>query len=153
MINIDDIHARKLTTRDIDQLFGMAKQSLTEKGIEGIRDDILLLGLKNGVARPIDAIDVGLFKLNTLVGFAFTELNWLFFEEPTAKLNSIYLIPEFRTEQNYEKLWLHSAHEIKERGIRKIMTTDQWTLVNDCPIFLAWLNGVGKKKQIFEAEL
>lgn len=150
---IDDIQARMIKSSDIEPVFIMAKQCLEEKGIEKIRDDILLLGIKNAMVKPYQFIDVGLFKLNTLVGFAFAEFSYFWFEQPTAKLNTIYLAPEHRTEENYEKLWNKMAFEMKKRDIEKVITTDNWTLVNDCDIFLDWLQQHTNKMNIYEAKL
>lgn len=150
---VDDVQARLLKPKDIDQTFAMAKDCLFEKGIEVIKDDILITGLKNAMAKPYRYVDVGLFKLNTLVGFAFLEINGFWYEELKGKLNTIYLIPSMRTKQNYQKLWDFVATQLTMRDIKKIITADNWTLVNDCEIFTEWLEDHAKRLDTFEVRL
>ena len=80
---LDDINVRRIQKHNIDELFLLAKACLLEKGIDNIKEDLLMLGLKNACSKKLETIDFGLFKLNKLIGFAFLDLNKKFFEEKT----------------------------------------------------------------------
>ncbi len=143
---IDDYNVRRIQKQDINDLFKIAKASLTEKGIENIRDDLLLIGLKNACAKKLQTFDFGLFKLNTLVGYAFMDVNHVFYEkDATGLINTIYILPEHRNEKNYMKIIDFILDFNNNLEIKKIKTTDNWTLCNDCPILLELLNKIVKK--------
>ena len=144
---LDDIAVRRIQKQHIDELFLMAKACLLEKGIENIREDLLMLGLKNACAKKLETIDFGLFKMNKLIGFAFLDLNKKFFEDnATGLLNTIYIVPEHRTEKNYMKQIDYILDFCKTLGIKQIKTTDNWTLCNDCEVLIGLLESLKHKK-------
>jgi hypothetical protein len=132
---IDDYTVRRIQKEHIAPLFKIAKQSLYEKGVEKIKDDLLMTGLKNALSKKLQIFDFGIFKLNTLIGFAFVEIKHIFYlENSTATLESIYLLPEHRTEENYTKLMNYIMDLLKGLEVKTLTTTDNWTLCNDCEI-------------------
>ena len=86
---IDDYTVRRIEKQHINSLFRLAKQCLYEKGIENIKDDLLMMGLKNALSAKMRVFDFGIFKMNTLVGFAFVEVKHIFYlDYPTATLET-----------------------------------------------------------------
>lgn len=151
---IDDIQVRMIKEKDIYQLFDMAKLALKEKGIENINEDILMVGVKNSLVKKYTNIDFGLFKLNTLIGFAFVELSHpLYLNSPIATLDTIFLVEEFRTEQNYLKLLDNIMLTLTKTGIKNIKTTDDWTLCNDCEIFKTAILNISRPRTYYDLEI
>jgi hypothetical protein len=151
---IDDIQVRLIKEKDIYQLFDMAKLSLKEKSIENINDDILMVGVKNSLVKKYTNIDFGLFKLNTLIGFAFVELSHpLYLDSPVATLDTIFIIEEFRTEQNYHKLLDNIMLTLTKTGIKNIKTTDDWTLCNDCEILKTAIINISRPRTYYDLEI
>jgi hypothetical protein len=133
---IDDIRIRRMVGKDIGQLFNMVKMSLVEKGIENIRDDILMTQLKNDMSRRIESFNFGLYKMNTLIGFVFLDVGARFYDDSGfAIIDSIFLLPEFRTPENYRKLLNPVSKLIDDLDIKDVKTSDNWTLCNDCEVF------------------
>ncbi len=132
---IDDITVRRIQKQDIGDLFNVAKASLTEKGIENIRDDLLMTGLKNACSKKTQQFDFGLYKLNKLIGFCFIELTKVFYEKDSkATYNTIYIIPEYRNKENYKKIFDTTFNFLREIDVVNVVTTDNFTLCNDCNI-------------------
>ena len=151
---IDDIRARRIQAKDIQQLFDIAKISLLEKGIENIREDILMTQLKNGIAKTIESFDYGLFKMNTLIGYVFTDVGGTAYDDSGfAVVDSIYLLPEFRTVENYSKLLRCMMEIMKAMEITNISTTDNWTLCNDCPVFAEAITHFAKPKIMYRISI
>ena len=151
---IDDLQVRPIKEKDVYQLFDMAKLSLYEKGIENINDDILMTGVKNSLVKKYTNIDFGLFKLNTLIGFAFVELSHpLYLESPIATLDTIFLLEEFRTEENYHKLLDNIMITLTKLGIKNIKTTDDWTLCNDCQILKTAIKNISRPRTYYDLEM
>lgn len=145
---INDYIVRRIEKHHIGPLFKLAKQSLYEKGVEKIRDDLLMMGLKNAVSKKLQVFDFGIFKLNTLIGFAFVEIKHIFYlENPTATLESIYLLPEHRTEENYIKILDYIMDILKSLEVKNLITTDNWTLCNDCEILKGALSSFNSQEQ------
>ena len=85
--------------------------------------------------------------MNKLIGFAFLDLNKKFFEDnATGLLNTIYIVPEHRTEKNYMKQIDYILDFCKALGIKQIKTTDNWTLCNDCEVLIGLLESLKHKK-------
>jgi hypothetical protein len=151
---LDDIHVRPVNHKDITRLFELAKRSLYEKGIENIRDDILMLGLKNNLVKKYKNIDLGLYKLNTLIGFAFIELQKpMYLAKAIATVDTIYILEEFRNIENYQKLLNTTLPTLAKAEITTIKTSDEWTLSNDCEILKAAIITLGKPKIIYDLEI
>ena len=151
---VDDIQVRPIKEKDIYQLFDMAKLSLNEKGIDNIKDDILMSGVKNSLVKKYSNIDFGLFKLNTLIGFAFVELSHpLYFESPIATLDTVFVLEEFRSQKNYLKIIDHILQTLCKIGIKNIKTTDDWTLCNDCDIFKSAIATIGRPRTYYDLEI
>jgi len=151
---IDDLQVRPIKEKDVYQLFDMAKLSLYEKGIENINDDILMTGVKNSLVKKYTNIDFGLFKLNTLIGFAFVELSHpLYLKSPIATLDTIFLLEEFRTEENYHKLLDNIMITLTKLGIKNIKTTDDWTLCNDCQILKTAIKNISRPRTYYDLEM
>ena len=154
MFNINDIQVRPIKQSDIYQLFDMAKQSLHEKGVEHIRDDILMAGVKNSLVKTYSNKDFGLFKLNTLIGFAFVEITSpVYMKSPVATLDTIFILEEFRTKQNYEKIVTEAIHHLVKEGIKNIKTTDDWTLCNNCEIFVDAIKAMAQPRTFYKLEI
>jgi hypothetical protein len=150
MMKINDITARRIGVKDIGQLFALSKISLLERGIENIRDDILMTQLKNGVARRLQSFDYGLFQMNTLVGYIFSDVSSRAYDDTgSAMVESVYLLPEFRTVENYCKLLQCMVNLMAEFDITDIKTTDNWTLSNDCEIFEQAILLMGKPATMY----
>jgi len=150
MVNIDDIRARRIVAKDIDQLFKMAKVSLLERGVENIRDDILMTQLKNGIAKKLQSFDYGLFKMNTLIGYIFSDVASTAYDDTGfAVVDSIYLLPEFRTVGNYRKLLKCMIDLMAGLDISDIKTTDSWTLCNDCDVFKETISLLAKPETMY----
>jgi len=151
---IDDLQVRPIKEKDVYQLFEIAKLSLYEKGVENINDDILMVGVKNSLVKKYTNIDFGLFKLNTLIGFAFVELSHpLYLESPIATLDTIFLLEEFRTEENYHKLLDNIMITLTKLGIKNIKTTDDWTLCNDCQILKTAIKNISRPRTYYDLEM
>jgi len=151
---VDDIQVRPIKEKDIYQLFDMAKLSLNEKGIENINDDILMTGVKNSLVKKYSNIDFGLFKLNTLIGFAFVELSHpLYLESPIATLDTVFVLEEFRSQKNYLKILDHILLTLHKIGVKNIKTTDDWTLCNDCDIFKSAITTIGRPRTYYDLEI
>jgi hypothetical protein len=145
---INDYTVRRIEKHHIGPLFKLAKQCLHEKGIEKIKDDLLMAGLKNAVSKKLQIFDFGIFKLNTLIGFAFVEVKHIFYlDKPTATLESIYLLPEHRTEENYMQLLDYIIDLLTSLEIKNIITTDNWTLCNDCEILKGALGHLNHREE------
>jgi hypothetical protein len=133
---VDDIRARRIGAKDITQLFALCKMSLLERGVENIRDDILMTQLKNGLVKRFQSFNYGLFKMNTLIGYVFSDVSSRSHNDNgSAVVESVYLSPEFRTVENYCKLLRCMTDLMAQLQITDIKTTDNWTLSNDCEIF------------------
>ena len=151
---IDDIQVRPIKEKDIYQLFDMAKLSLKEKGIENINEDILMTGVKNSLVKKYSNIDFGLFKLNTLIGFAFVELSHpLYLRDPMATLDTVFIIEPYRSEKNYHKILDEVILTLHKLDIKKIKTTDNWTLCNDCEIFRSAISNIGRTRTYYDLEI
>lgn len=145
---VNDYTVRRIEKQHIGALFKLAKQCLYEKGIEKIRDDLLMMGLKNALSAKMRVFDFGIFKLNTLIGFAFVEIKHIFYlDYPTAKLENVYLLPEYRNRENYIKLLDDVMELLKKLDVKTITTTDGWTLCNDCEIFKSALDEFPASKE------
>jgi len=132
---MEGIVVRRIKTSDLRDLFVLAKQSLKEKGIENIRDDLLMIGLKNALSKKLVNIDFGVFKDDEMIGFAFLEVFHLFYlQQPTAKLENIYLTLTERTEENYLEILYAIMDVLESIDIKILNTADNWTLCNDCEI-------------------
>ena len=133
---VNNISVQQIQARHINQLFDLSKDALREKGIENIREDILMAGLKNTLAKKYSQIDFGVMHLNTLVGFGFVEITQpIYLERPSAQIQHVYLHPDFRTAENYIKLLREIVSTVAKIGAGTIKTTDDWTLCNDCDVF------------------
>jgi len=151
---IDDIQVRPIKDKDIYQLFDLAKISLEEKGIENINDDILMTGVKNSLVKKYTNIDFGLFKLNTMIGFAFIEMaHPIYLDTPIATFDSIFILEDYRTEQNYQKLVQQVMNTLTKMGVKHIRTTDDWTLCNDCETFKRAIADMAKPRTFYDLEL
>ena len=149
-IMINDIRTSRLAERDIHQLFKVSKMCLLEKGIENIKEDILIQQLKNSLVKKAQSFDFGLFKMNTLVGFIFTDVGQYPYEDKGfALVDQIYLMPEFRTEANYVKLLKHMVDTLTALGITNIKTTDDWTLCNNCEVFAKTIEYLGQPQTMY----
>jgi|TARA_R100000479_G_scaffold92931_2_gene45831 hypothetical protein len=150
IMKIDDITTRRLIEKDIHKVFEIAKISLFEKGITNIKDDILITTLKQSLVRKFENFDFGLFKMNTLIGYTFTTIGQLAYEDKGfARVDNIYLLPEFRTEANYVKLLKALVNQMDAIGIKDIKTSDSWTLCNDCEVFSRTIEYLGKPNTIY----
>ena len=151
---INDIQVRPIRQSDVYQLFDMAKQSLHEKGVEHIRDDILMAGVKNSLVKTYSNKDFGLFKLNTLIGFAFVEITApMYIKSMVATLDTVFVLEEFRTKQNYQKMMSEVIHHLVKEGIKNIKTTDDWTLCNNCEIFVDAIKEMAKPITFYKLEI
>ena len=150
IMQVNDYRIKRLEERDIQQLFGITKVCLLEKGIENIKEDILIRQLKNSLVKKLQSFDFGLFKLNTLIGFVFTDVGQYAYEEKGfAMVDQIYILPEFRTEENYVKMLRHMVRTFAVFGIDNIKTTDNWTLCNDCPVFEKTIVNLAKPQTMY----
>lgn len=151
---INDITIQKIQPKHINQLFDMSKKALEEKGIDNIRDDILMAGLKNIQVKKYSNIDFGMFKLNTLIGFGFVEFSQMVYEQkPIATVSTIYVLPEFRSRENYLKLINEILLTLTKIGIDTVKTTDDWTLCNDCEIFKSSIQSMSRKETVYRMEI
>jgi len=149
-MQVNDYRVKRLEERDIDQLFAVTKMCLLEKGIENIKEDILIRQLKNSLVKKLQSFDFGLFKLNTLIGFVFTDVGQYAYEDKGfAMIDQIYLLPEFRTEENYVKMLKEMIRTFALFGVTNIRTTDDWTLSNDCPVFAKTIEYLGEPKTMY----
>ena len=151
---LGDYTVRRIEETHIGQLFRLSKDCLYEKGVENIRDDLLMLGLKNALSKKMVNVDFGLFKLNSLVGFAFVEIHQIFYlKNPNARLMSIYLHPDHRTEENYAKMLDYILNLLNQLEIKILTTADNWTLCNDCEILdRAMKSFKGSEDKIYNLE-
>lgn len=149
-MQVNDYRVKRLEERDLEQLFGVTKMCLQEKGIENIKEDILIRQLKNSLVKKLQSFDFGLFKLNTLIGFVFTDVGQYAYEDKGfAMIDQIYLLPEFRTEENYVKMLKEMIRTFALFGVTNIRTTDNWTLCNDCPVFAKTIEYLGEPKTMY----
>lgn len=149
-MEVNDYRVRRLQERDINQLFSLAKVALLEKGIDNIREDILIQQLKSSLVKKVQSFDFGLFKMNTLIGFLFSDVGQYVYEDKGfAIVDQIYLLPEFRTESNYVKLLKEMVHTLTALGVTDIKTTDDWTLCNDCPVFASTIEYLGQPRTMY----
>jgi hypothetical protein len=150
IMEINDYRVKRLMEKDIFQVFELSKIALLEKGIDKIKDNILMSHLKNNLVRKHQAFDFGLFKLNTLIGYIFVDVSQYAYEDNGfAIVDQIYLLPEFRTEANYIKLLKALVDTLTPLGVDDIKTTDGFTLCNDCEIFAQTIKDLGEPKQIY----
>jgi len=127
---------KRIQAPDLRSLFVLAKQCLFEKGIEKIKDDLLMWSLKNAVSQKLRNLDFGLFKHNQLIGFAFVEVShMIYLENGQAQLDTIFLTKEHRTEENYIRLVDYTMNVLNQLGIGSMTTTNNFILCNDCEIF------------------
>lgn len=149
-MQINDYKVRRLQERDIHKLFEIAKIALLEKGIDNIKEDILIQQLKSSLVKKIQSFDFGLFKMNTMVGFLFSDVGQYAYEDKGfAMVDQIYLLPEFRTESNYVKLLKEMTTTLTALGVKDIKTTDNWTLCNDCEIFAQTIEYLGQPRTMY----
>lgn len=149
-MQINDYKVRRLQERDIHKLFEIAKIALLEKGIDNIKEDILIQQLKSSLVKKIQSFDFGLFKMNTMVGFLFSDVGQYAYEDKGfAMVDQIYLLPEFRTESNYVKLLKEMTTTLTALGVKDIKTTDNWTLCNDCEIFARTIEYLGQPRTMY----
>lgn len=149
-MQINDYTVRRLQERDIHKLFELAKIALLEKGIDNIKEDILIQQLKSSLVKKIQSFDFGLFKMNTMVGFLFSDVGQYAYEDKGfAMVDQIYLLPEFRTESNYVKLLKEMTTTLTALGVTDIKTTDNWTLCNDCEIFAQTIEYLGQPRTMY----
>ena len=150
IMQVNDIRARRLTERDLEKVFELAKIALLEKGIDNIKDDILVQQLKSGLVAKHHAFDFGLFKLNSMIGYIFVDIGQYAYEEKGFGIvDQIYLLPEFRTEANYVKLLRIMVETLTRLGVKDIKTTDNFTLCNDCKIFEQTIKYLGEPRQMY----
>lgn len=149
-MQVNDYSVRRLEERHINQLFEVTKVCLLERGIENIKDDILIQQLKNSLVKKLQSFDFGLFKMNTMIGYIFTDVGQYAYEDKGfAMVDQIYLLPEFRTEANYVKLLEKMVHTFTPLGILDIKTTDAWSLCNDCPVFKQTIEYLGQPRTMY----
>jgi len=150
---VDDIQVRRIGAKDIYQLFDLACESLREKGIENFKEDIVMIGLKNNLVRKYTNIDFGLYKLNTLIGFAFVEFQKpVYLNKPVAMLDNIFICRDHRTARNYRKLIDSILQTLAKMEIPTIKTSDEWTLCNNCETFKSAVSDLAKPKTIYDLE-
>ncbi len=150
---VDDVQVRTITAKDIYQLFDLACESLREKGIENFKEDIVMVGLKNSLVKKYSCLDVGLYKLNTLIGFAFIEFTKpVYLEKPIATLDNIFISQDHRTAQNYRKIIDSILLTLAKLDIATIRTSDEWTLCNNCETFKTAVSGLARPRTIYDLE-
>ncbi len=126
---IDVVYTRKLEVEDATAVAKLGYKALHETGLFGVDYDEshFYTHIKRGLVSPFWQGSIGLFHNETIVGFAFVNVNQLPWapKRNVATLQYFYIEPTYQTNENMVRLFDNIENLMKDKQIQSLRISNR----------------------------